>query len=133
MFPNSLHDRTFFLLHIPHPIRLPRRDEQVAIPALDLAVELVVLVDGEFAGIVDGAARAVVEAFVAVYGGIGGGEEGGGGGGGLEAIGAGFEGGGGVAGFGEGGQAVEEGGHFPGHLIGDLSGGQLGGGDLGVI
>jgi hypothetical protein len=41
---------------------------------LHMAKQLFRLVNLEFAGVLDGAAGAVMQAFVAVYGGVGGGE-----------------------------------------------------------
>lgn len=66
----SLHHTALLISHIAHPVRLAGADEQMRAPALDLPVEHILGVDLEAARVLDGAAVAVVQALVAVDGGI---------------------------------------------------------------
>lgn len=47
VFPDRLHYASFFILNVSHPVRLACCDEHVRGPSLDVAVQLVVLLDFE--------------------------------------------------------------------------------------
>lgn len=64
--PDRLHDAALLVLDVAHPVGLARRDEDVGAPALDVPVQDVALLDLEVTRVLDGAARAVVGAVVAV-------------------------------------------------------------------
>jgi hypothetical protein len=69
-----LHDAALLVGDIAYPVRLARRDNQMRVETLHMAKELFRLVNLKLAWVLDGAAGAVVQAFVPIYGGVGGGE-----------------------------------------------------------
>jgi hypothetical protein len=69
-----LHDAALLIRDIAHPIRLARGNNQMRAESLHMAKQLLGLVNLELARVLDGAAGAVVQAFVAVHSRVGGGE-----------------------------------------------------------
>ena len=72
---NSFHDTTLLICDISNPIILARRDNQMRIPLVYFAKQLVLFIDGEFGGVFPGARFALSDAFLAVDCGIGFGEQ----------------------------------------------------------
>lgn len=73
--PNSFHDASSLICDIANPIVLARRDDQMRVPSVHLAEQLVRFVDGELGRVFPGAGVAVSETFLAVDQGIGFGEQ----------------------------------------------------------
>lgn len=69
-----LHDAALLVGDIAHPIRLARRNHQMRAETLHMSVQLLRLVNFEFARVLDAAAVAVAQTLVAIYSGVGGGE-----------------------------------------------------------
>ena len=113
---HRLHHAALLVLHVPHPVRLSRRDEHVRRPALHHPVQLLLLVDAELGRVVHRAGGAVERAVRAVDRRVDLGEEGARGSG-REAmlVGGGDEGGGRGAGREEVGAFAQEGGEGAGH------------------
>ena len=68
--PHRLHHTPLLILNIPYPIHLARRDDHVRCPPLDMAIQLLILVDLELGRVMDRAGFAVVEAVFSVDGGV---------------------------------------------------------------
>lgn len=47
VFPNCLHNASFFILNVSHPVRLACCDNHVCGPSIDVAVQLIALLDFE--------------------------------------------------------------------------------------
>lgn len=66
----TLHDAALLVGNVADPVRLARRNEHMGAPPLDEAVELVLRLNLEAAGVLDVARVAVVGALFAVDGGV---------------------------------------------------------------
>jgi hypothetical protein len=65
-----LHKTALLIAYIPHPIRLARGTEDVPAPPIDPAEQLLLLVDVEFARIMDSAAIAIPQTLLPIHLGI---------------------------------------------------------------
>lgn len=51
--PNGFHHTPFLVLHIPHPIGLPGSNKHMRRPFFGISIQLLLLVDAPFCGVVD--------------------------------------------------------------------------------
>lgn len=70
MFLNRLHHTALLVRDISHPIRLPRRNEQMRRPPIHMSIELVLGIDIELGRIAHGARGAVLITILAVDRGV---------------------------------------------------------------
>lgn len=68
---HRLHDAALLIGNISHPVAFPRRHEKMGIETLDMAVQLLRLINVEFARVFYAATGAVVQTVVAINGRVG--------------------------------------------------------------
>jgi hypothetical protein len=67
---NSLHNTPLLIRHIPHPIRLPRRNQNMRTPPLHIPIQLITLVNLKSPRIIHVAALTIMIAILSINRGI---------------------------------------------------------------